>query len=209
MALSVVAVVTPWAVRNALELGEPIVTTTHGGYTLALANNETYYRDVLDGSSGRVWTGSEQFLWWDSVRRTTAGMSESEADRFLRQTVVQLAMKRPVTFLRACLDRLNRFWSVAPAVGVYSSAVRLATALWTIPLWLALAVGLCRREQWSWPQIAAPLAIMGLSIVHTLYWTDIRMRAPIVPAIALVAASAVVPIWSWRERGSYDTTAGS
>ncbi|MGC8641152.1 MAG: ArnT family glycosyltransferase [Isosphaeraceae bacterium] len=209
LALSMIAVLTPWAIRNALVLGEPIITTTHGGYTLALANNEPYYRDVLAGSSGRVWTGKDQFLWWDSVTQATAGMSEPEADRFLRQTVIRLAVKQPATFLRACVDRLNRFWSVAPAVAVYSPVIRLATAIWTIPLWMALAIGLLRREQWSWPRIAAPLAIVGLSLVHTLYWTDIRMRAPIVPAIALVAASAVLPIWSGRTRTAYETTAGS
>ena len=42
-------------------------------------------------------------------------------------------------------------------------------------------------------RVAAPLAILGLTIVHAFYWTDLRMRAPIVPAIALVAASARVP----------------
>ena len=51
------AVLAPWAVRNALVLGEPVWTTTHGGYTLALANNEVYYRDVLGGSPGQVWYG--------------------------------------------------------------------------------------------------------------------------------------------------------
>lgn len=187
-------VLVPWAVRNALVLGEPVWTTTHGGYTLALANNESYYRDVLGKPSGTVWTGEEQWRWWDSVNRATAGMSEPQADRFLRATVVELAFKEPGKFLRASVDRLTRFWSVAPAAAVYSGLVRLATMLWTVPLWLALAFGLSRRDTWNWPRIAAPLAILGLTVVHSLYWTDIRMRAPIVPAIGLVAASAVWPL---------------
>jgi len=33
--------------------------------------------------------------------------------------------------------------------------------------------------------------LVALSGVHTLFWTDVRMRAPVVPAIALIAASAV------------------
>ena len=107
MAVSMAAVLAPWAIRNALVFGEPVVTTTHGGYTLALANNESYYRDVLAGSPGRVWTGTDQWLWWDSVNRATAGMSEPQADRFLRGTVVRLAIDQPATFLRACLDRLH------------------------------------------------------------------------------------------------------
>jgi hypothetical protein len=193
LSLAIVALLAPWALRNALVLGQPVWTTTHGGYTLALGNNEVYYRDVLNGPHGRVWTGEDQWRWWDSVNRDTAGMTEAQADRFLRDRVIRLAVDQPRTFLRACLDRLARFWSLVPAVAVYSRAVRWATALWTIPLWLALAVGLCRRSLWGWPQVAAPLLILGLTAVHSFYWTDVRMRAPIVPAIALIAASATSP----------------
>ena len=53
MAVSMFAVLLPWAVRNALVLAEPIITTTHGGYTLALANNEVYYRDILARARAR------------------------------------------------------------------------------------------------------------------------------------------------------------
>jgi hypothetical protein len=190
LAATIAAVLAPWAIRNAWVLGEPVWTTTHGGYTLALANNEPYYRDVLRGASGSVWTGRDQWLWWDSVNRATAGMSEPQADRYLRRTVVQLALNQPATFLQACLDRLARFWSVLPARAVYSPAVRWATALWTVPFWIAVALGFFQRALWRWPWIAAPLAVAGLCLVHTLYWTDLRMRAPVVPALAVVAASA-------------------
>ena len=88
------------------------------------------------------------------------------------------------------LSRLARFWSLAPATAVYSPVVRWATALWTVPLWIALVLGLFRRQLWQWPQVAAPLCVIGLTLVHALYWTDLRMRAPIVPAIALIAAGA-------------------
>jgi 4-amino-4-deoxy-L-arabinose transferase-like glycosyltransferase len=189
--IGAVAVLSPWAVRNALALGEPVWTTTHGGYTLALGNNEVYYREVLDGPPGSVWTGREQWLWWDSVRRRTAGMTEPEADRFLRDSVVELARERPRTFLRACLARLETFWSPLPAASVYGRTTRLVVAAWTIPLWVALALGVVHPRFRSWPGVAAIAAIVGLTCVHAFYWTDMRMRAPIVPAIALAAASAL------------------
>jgi hypothetical protein len=190
LALAMTAALIPWAARNAWVFGIPVWTTTHGGYTLALANNEVYYRDVLNGPPGAVWTGGEQWGWWDSVNRATEGMTEPEADAFLRNTVWKLAANQPGTFFHACVSRLARFWSPAPAIGVYSPAIRWATALWTLPLWIALALGLFRRQLWKWPQVAAPLCVIGLTLVHTLYWTDLRMRAPIVPAIALIAAGA-------------------
>ena len=64
---------------------------------------------------------------------------------------------------------------------------------WTLPLWLAVLLGLARRDLWSWPQITAPLAVIGLTLVHSLFWTDLRMRAPIIPAIAIIAAGAALP----------------
>ena len=196
-------------VRNLLVFGEPIWTTTHGGYTLALANNPVYYDDVLHGPPGRVWTGHDQWLWWDSVNRQTAGMTEAQADRYLRQTVWRVIRERPADFVRATLARLGHFWSVAPAAAVYSGGVRWATMAWTVPLWLAVALGLPRRDLWRWPRIAAPLAAIGLALVHGLFWTDLRMRAPIVPAIALVAAGAGLPLATRKPAGVRDERARS
>jgi Dolichyl-phosphate-mannose-protein mannosyltransferase len=200
LAISVVAVLSPWAIRNALALGTPIWTTTHGGYTLALANNPVYYREVVSGPPGRVWTGADQWLWWHEVNLATTGMSEPEADRFLRAQVWSLVRERPRDFGRATLARLVHFWSVAPASSVYPPGVRWATMAWTVIFWAALVLGLLQRGLWRWPRIAAPLVAIGLSLVHTLFWTDLRMRAPIVPALALIAAGAAFPLGRDRAR---------
>ena len=37
------------------------------------------------------------------------------------------------------------------------------------------------------------MVVLGLTLVHALFWTDLRMRAPIVPAIALIAAGSRLP----------------
>ncbi|MBV8316781.1 MAG: hypothetical protein JOZ53_17725, partial [Planctomycetaceae bacterium] len=88
----------------------------------------------------------------------------------------------------AALARLRRFWGVAPSDAVYPRKLRLATAAWTIPLWIALVLGLSRRASWRWPKVAAPALLLALSAVHSVFWTDLRMRAPLVPVIALIAA---------------------
>jgi 4-amino-4-deoxy-L-arabinose transferase-like glycosyltransferase len=190
IATAVLVILLPWMIRNIVQFGEPIWTTTHGGYTLALANNPVYYREVLDGPPGRVWTGQDQWIWWDSVNRKQSGMSEPKADRFLRDEALRLARAEPAAFGRATIARLAHFWAVAPAASVYPAPARWATLIWTLPLFLALAIGLLQPSVWTWPRVSAPLAILGLTIVHAFFWTDLRMRAPIVPAIALVAAAA-------------------
>ncbi len=174
------------------QFGEPIWTTTHGGYTLALANNPVYYRDVLHGPPGRVWTGHDQWLWADSVSRETAGMSEPAADRFWRNQALNLAREQPADFARATLARLTHFWALAPIASVYSSTARIATLAWTIPLFFALALGFTSPPPGPGPASRHRPAILGLTVVHAFFWTDLRMRAPIVPAIALVAAGASI-----------------
>ena len=183
----------PWAIRNAIVLGEPVWTTTHGGYTLALANNPTYYREVLDGPPDAVWSGEDQFRWFDRANKETAGMSEPQADRYLRRQALRMLEERPRTFARATAARLGRFWGIAPSGKVYQSWLRTATAAWTVPLWAALALGLVNLGLWAWPRVSAPASILALTAVHAVFWTDLRMRAPIVPAIALIAAGARAP----------------
>ena len=180
----------PWAWRNARYLGEPVWSTTHGGYTLALANNPAYYADVLDGPPGAIWSGPHQAEWFASVDRSTRGMTEPEADRALRSSAARMLVEHPGSFARASIARLGRFWGLAPSSAVYPTGLRVLTATWTAPLWVALAIGLMGRDSWRWPRIAAIGFIAALSFVHVVYWTDLRMRAPLVPAIGLVAAGA-------------------
>ncbi len=196
--VALAATLLPWAVRNFIRFGEPIFTTTHGGYTLALANNPAYYADVVDGPPGAVWSGPNQAAWFDQVARATAGLTPIEADRLLAAEGWRMLRERPGTFLRASMARLGRFWGVAPAGVVYSRALRWGTAAWTVPLWTALAIGLLRPGVWRWPALACPLVVLGLTAVHMFYWTDMRMRVPIVPAIALIAAGAGTRDWKGR-----------
>jgi hypothetical protein len=189
----------PWAARNARALGEPVLTTTHGGYTLALANNPVYYADVLHGPPGAVWSGPRQDAWWTSLNRATAGRSEPEADRIVRAIAWRTIRDRPADFARAGLGRLGRLWGVAPSAGVYPAALRRATAAWTIPLWVAVAAGLARPALRRWAGLALLAPPLALTAVHAFYWADLRMRAPLVPALALIAAGASR---SWSSPGS-------
>jgi 4-amino-4-deoxy-L-arabinose transferase-like glycosyltransferase len=208
--LTTMAVLAPWAVRNARVLGEPVWTTTHGGYTLALANNPTYYAEVVNGPAGAVWSGANQKRWFDAIGPTVAGLSEPAADRRLRDGALAFLRRRPRDFARATAARLCRFWSVVPAGAVYPGWVRAGVALWTIPLWMALVAGLSRRRTWQWPRITAPFLLLALTAVHAVYWTDMRMRAPLVPAIALIVASSrVFDPWFFRDAGSHPATEGT
>ena len=189
MGIAIVVVICPWAIRNWMIFGEPVWTTTHGGYTFALANNSVYYEDVLFGPPGSVWKdGPRQQAWMESIGPATVGLTEPEADRRLKSITWEFIQSRPIDFLYACVDRHLRFWAVAPSAVVYSSKIRLVSALWTIPFWVAAVLGAIKNKSWKWPNLAVISSIAGLSAVHSVYWTDIRMRAPIVPAVAILGS---------------------
>jgi 4-amino-4-deoxy-L-arabinose transferase-like glycosyltransferase len=110
---TILAVLAPWAIRNRLAFGEFVWTTTHGGYTLALANNEDYYRDVLDGPPGAVWDENKQRRWAERIAVETDKLSEPEADRRLASQGWRMLRERPRDFSRASLARVGRFWASA------------------------------------------------------------------------------------------------
>lgn len=182
----------PWAVRNRLVLGEFVWTTTHGGYTLALANNPDYYRDVLNGPPGAVWDAGLQRSWAERIAKETAGLPEPDADRLLARSGWLMLRNQPRDFFRASLSRVGRLWAIQPSSAVYGWKVRWLSAAWAIPLFTLVIFGLLRRRAWRWPESILPAFLMGITCVHFAYWSDMRMRAPIVPAIALAAASMSV-----------------
>ena len=108
----------------------------------------------------------------------------------MRDEALRVIASRPVDFARATVARLGRFWGVAPSAAVYAGRLRWLTAAWTAPLWVALLLGLTTRGVWVWPRVAAPLTILALTAVHSVFWTDMRMRATVVPAVALVVAAS-------------------
>lgn len=61
--LAAALVVAPWAVRNQVTFGVPLLTTTHGGYTLLLANNPVFYRDVVSQPEDTAWPGDSLQAW--------------------------------------------------------------------------------------------------------------------------------------------------
>lgn len=247
----------PWTVRNGLLLGAPVVTTTHGGYTLLLGNNDAFYREVVAQRWGTVWDGSHgpgQSGWIKDVNRELDRLGltgEVERDRWMSRTARQTVWEQPVLFLRACLLRLLRFWNVVPlgeegtaypawiraVVGTFYS-VYWISALAGCGLWLWDRAGLWTRSEApreTTPAIIADssgtassretqcstadrgaygsvpdsetirssvrhrtllacfLLVAAFMLLHLVYWSNARMRAPVMPALA------VLTVW-WMGR---------
>jgi hypothetical protein len=57
-------------------------------------------------------------------------------------------------------------------------------------LFFGCAWAIIRFSQADWRHWTPLLLLLvAFSLVHTVYWSNVRMRAPLVPAIALLAAT--------------------
>lgn len=199
--------ISPWVVRNWLVFDRPIVTTTHGGYTLLLGNNDEAYRAEIVQPTSEPWDSREfQKLLQNEMRGREAGIpdsfeeipvSEPDRDRWMSQRALRWIYEHPREFLESCWLRVKRFWSVFPGgadAGSLPMIIRWGIAVFFAIESLAAAVGVwrLRRDEWAvwWPLV---LLLISFALVHVVYWSNMRMRAPVEPVLALLAARGLMP----------------
>ncbi len=194
-------VVAPWMLRNAVVLGKPTPATTHGGYTLLLGNNPTFYHEVVLQPWGTVWQGASLTRWQQEleIQMANQGIHPSDEvarDRWMYRLAETHIRAEPWLFVRASVWRAVRFWGLAPwnSGGLSRMAVRGTSIFYGFVL-IGIFVGLCRLSPLEWKTWRILLLLpLTLWVTHWFYWTDMRMRAPVVPILALLAARAIV----WR-----------
>ncbi len=214
-------VLAPWAIRNARLFGYPVVTTTHGGITLLLANNPGFYEYLRSAPWGTTWDGSEvnEQHWHlqssQLLRQLTPPgrppvrllyVDEVAVDRETYRQAFENIRNEPAMFAYSCLVRVGRLWAVLPhQTSVNESpsrrGLRYSVAIWyTVELALA-ALGLWTlgRKLLASPWLWGTLLVGSFTLVHAFYWTDMRMRAPLAAVVALLAAVGVARLLAKRQ----------
>jgi hypothetical protein len=188
--------------------------TTHGGYTLLLANNPSFYQQEVEQPWGTIWRGAPFDEWSAGLLQELEReqiLGEVAIDRWQQAQAREFIRQNPGRFARACLHRLRMFWNVVPGSpsgeplpGLVRIGLGAGYSLW----WLLAVLGcwrVIRRGQLTsserqasgedaealaaswWPTI---LLILAFAAIHAVYWSNIRLRAPIIPAVALLAGAA-------------------
>ncbi len=216
--------VLPWMGRNAWMLGRPVWATTHGGYTLLLANNPSLYDHFRRHGPSRNWD-AESFhrLWaarftsrssptrpeyWLPARQSpqpptdspppapdglgyTPPADELADDRLAYAAALATIGRDPEMFALSCIYRLGWLWAPWPhaAAGPSRWAIGVWYAIWSLLALIAFLGGRWARRPLPW----APglLLVLALSAVHAVYWSNMRMRAPAMAAVYLLAASGI------------------
>ncbi len=169
---------------------------------------------VWEGESLTRWQNSLETEMQNAVPKVE---TESERDRWMQRKGMGHINDQPEMFARACLLRFLRFWNVLPpasALEMVKSGWRRVCQFLGQPAWepfgkvlsgiiagliglfyggmiLSFVIGLLRlnREEWSiwWPLV---FLIISFCAVHLVYWSNTRMRAPVMVAVVLLAVRA-------------------
>jgi hypothetical protein len=194
----------PWVLRNGLVFGSFIPATTHGGYTLALGNNPDFYRDVIrqppgNDGNGYPWRGDRLVLWQRRTLREAelSGVrpgDERGLDRWYYRYALLSIRDDLAAFRSACVLRLFRFWAIT-GTGGKGSAANWLTGFWYLCWWCGLAAAVICRRAWRWQltELLMWLCVAVFCGLHLVYWTDTRMRAPIMPLLIVLSLGGM-----WR-----------
>lgn len=234
-AIAATACLAPWVIRNQLVFGYWKVTTTHGGYTLLLGNNPGFYRHLREGIDDQPWAASELDAVWarrqfaadaqdplldfDSVvaaeqleHRQRISRDEFEDDELAYELARRYIRAEPGMFAYSCGTRVAWLWQafpsrISPAESNARQVARTLVGIWYLALWLLATAGLysCRREFFASPLIWGLLLCLTFTAVHAVYWSNMRMRAPLMPFLCVVAAQGAISIYS----SGWHSTAGT
>ena len=184
LVIAAAAVMSPWAIRNCRVFGLPVITTTHGGYTLLLGNNKSFYGWLARDVTEEPWkVGDEPGLPLilrkigtqdPEVRKFLP--SETSTDSICYNEALKNIATSPARFAHACAYRVVQLWSPLPnkLTADESSGRRLlryATCAWYCGVYVLTAVGIWRlrwrllRPPWIW----GVLLCLAFTAVHTFY----------------------------------------
>ena len=225
VSICVLICVVPWTLRNWSQLGVPIWATTHGGYTLLLANNPSLYQHFEKNGPDRNWN-VERFnaawasrgivdkelllqdeYWQREPSDTTTtesapsdrptvqvhSLGELADDQLAYEIASQTIREHRGTFLLSCLYRTGWFWALWPnGVGLVTAT---AFGGWYFFIFAYAIVGVGKavyERKWTqmgWVRSWLPglLLLVSLSLVHSVYWSNMRMRSPLMPCVYMLA----------------------
>ena len=210
MSLGIALVVQPWVLRNYAQFGRPIVMTTHGGTALLRGNNALYFQHLKTKPFGTPWESAALDEQWERDLRQRNIQDELQADRFAYQLAWQEIANQPSMFAKAILVRLSRLYGVVPWQVDANETPRRRWlrfsigAFYLVEFTLAfVGIVILGKRLLGPPWIWGTLLVLSFTFVHAFYWTDMRMRAPLVPVIALATAVGAGRVWNWVVDGRH------
>ena len=189
-------VLIPWIARNREHFGKSIWATTHGGYTLLLANNSILYDHFATGSVSRDWDEDRFHREWAKQKAEAAQKPdyiqrhrEVVDDEFAQSVALDTIRQRPLMFAWSAVVRVGWLWTPLPNPRP-DSWIKWPITVWYIWLFALALTGawVLGRKSLEPTWWLGWLLLISLTLVHSVYWSNMRMRAPALPLVYLLAS---------------------
>jgi 4-amino-4-deoxy-L-arabinose transferase-like glycosyltransferase len=196
IALSAIAVVAPWTVRNYLRFHTFVPVAAIVGEDLGTGNNECVAKESLFYSywaEGPCVALNHRIAAARALTPLANLPAAVQFDRLSRQVTLQFIRANPSAYIKLAIRRL---WTcLLPYVprGNQRRHERIVLTLYWLAIFPAGVVGLffsLKRVQPQTALLALLVALSILSIMVVLYWSDLRFRVGIDLLLACFAASA-------------------
>ena len=197
--LGLVLTVGPWTLRNARVLHAFVPVTTGGGVVLYVGNNQGVWGDP----ARRGGAGSDE--WTSLSAGEFRGLSEHDADVRARARAMAFLREHARELLAMAGAKLARFWRISAEGGGTGSWQRPGSPLgavlgrvdplrlWSLVILPLAAWGayLCFRGARRWFQTLSVWVILYFTMLGMVFFGSLRMRVPIEPLVALLAAAGL------------------
>ena len=203
-------VLMPWVIRNAIVFKQFVPATTHGGYTLLLANNPVFYNEVVMAAEDSTWQAASLDAWQVQLQQDQTADGIDRADEVAVDHWNYARASRNITdnsqlFFQSVLLRWQRFWAIQPAIKTGGHIASGITAIWYSLIWLGLVAGCYRWLIHRQARVHLMFwTLLSFVAVHSFYWTNARMRAPLSALIFVLAGIG----WQFISQTVANKTAG-
>ena len=188
---SLLAVVSPWMVRNYVLHGRIVILPTKGNYVLLMGNNPR-----ADGKGRRV---PQEYM--DAVR----GLPELDQARKAREFALDWIKDNPRRFVALGMKKLYYLWTPLPNYEQNIGVTLMKTVSYGFSLlgtWCAIFLF---RKRWKLLSLFYLLIIMQ-SMVAFVYTGSGRYRFPLEGVLVLMASASVTclvaKVEKWRKQNS-------
>lgn len=184
--LGILVCVGAWTARNMAALGEPVLFSTNSGYNLALGNSPNTL-----ASSG-VAVDIEEW------RAGALGRSEVERDRYFREAALGWIGRNPGAAAWLYVRKLAHFFAPTNSLATATEQGSARDALMyltygpaAILAAVALLLAATGRRALSGVERAGALAMFATATVYALFFTRLRFRVPVEPALLMLASTYI------------------
>jgi len=192
-----VMTISPWTVRNYIELGAFIPVSTNGGMSLLAGNNPSMTFDLrTDYNDSDEMIHQVKFSVADQVAADQR--ARTAAWRWIRDNPVTFISLMPKKFIRFWLPDGESEWNIQRGFAAYEKwkfefrSVRVVNQIYYFGLLACFVFSLYYCVRLNDPQtLAPPLTILFFTILSLVFSGQSRYHAPLMPLIIGYAAWAL------------------